>query len=859
MPSLPRLFTWSILASLLWLLASSPRAFADDSPAGTFHELVQPVLADYCYSCHGEGVKKGGVVLDAFDNDKTLLASRELWFNVLKNVRSGVMPPAGKPRPSREEVRLLEDWIKQKALGIDALDPDPGRVTIRRLNRVEYRNTIRDLMGIDFKTEEEFPPDDTGYGFDTIGDVLTVSPLLLEKYMQAAETIVKSAVPTVSKMLRTQTIRGPEFQTTEGAVVGERMTFYKPAKISYTMKSESAGRRHLIVNFSILGNFDFDPGRCRFIFRSDDEELLRDEFVWQDRKALKYEFYENWKAGDHRLSFELEPITPLEKKKTSVDMRVDSVLIEGPLEKEHWTRPKNFDRFFSIDDPGTPEGRRRYSREVLKRFTTKAFRRPVDDRTLDRLVKLAEGVYQKPGIGVEEGLAKAMVATLSSPRFLFRVEGTAPLIGGQTHPYVDEYALACRLSYFLWSTMPDDELFGLAERGALRKDLKNQVKRMLDDPRSEMLIKNFTGQWLQARDIDGVAIDAREVLARDNGEEKQLKREMEEFRLFLAQNEAEAKAAKARGEPEKKQQPGGQFRRGGRFPRLFGQPKSVLDDPLRLAMRRETEMFFEAIVREDRSALDLLDSDFTFLNERLARHYGIPDVKGESMRRVTLPKDSPRGGILTQGTMLVVTSNPTRTSPVKRGLFVLDNILGTPAPPAPPDVPQLEEAEKGFTDKEPTLREVMEIHRSKPLCNACHSRMDPLGLALENFNAMGMWRDKERGQSLDSAGKLITGEKFDGIRSLKKVLKENHREDFYRCLTEKLLTYAVGRGMESSDIESVDRIVKRLDQEEGRISSLVMGIVESSPFQKSRSAASLASVQTPERRASQKPRTGESP
>jgi hypothetical protein len=257
-------------------------------------------------------------------------------------------------------------------------------------------------------------------------------------------------------------------------------------------------------------------------------------------------------------------------------------------------------------------------------------------------------------------------------------------------------------------------------------------------------------------------------------------------------------------------------------------------------MRRETEMFFAAIVRDNRNVLELLDSDFTFLNERLAKHYGIPGVKGEEMRRVALPKDSPRGGLLTQGTVLVVTSNPTRTSPVKRGLFVLDNLLGTPAPPPPPDVPQLEEAEKSFKDREPTLREILQIHRDKPLCSACHARMDPLGLALENFNAMGMWREKERGQALDSGGKLITGESFDGVRALKRVLKEDHRADFYRCLTEKLLTYALGRGLEPSDVESVDRIIARLERENGRFNALLLGVIESTPFQKRRDIAGLA-------------------
>ena len=261
-------------------------------------------------------------------------------------------------------------------------------------------------------------------------------------------------------------------------------------------------------------------------------------------------------------------------------------------------------------------------------------------------------------------------------------------------------------------------------------------------------------------------------------------------------------------------------------------------------MRRETEIFFTEVVREDRSLLDLLDSDFTFLNEKLAKHYGIPDVQGDEMRRITLPEDSPRGGLLTQGTVLVVTSNPTRTSPVKRGLFLLDNFLGTPPPPPPPDIPQLESSESEFGDREPTLREVLELHRSKPLCTSCHARMDPLGLALENFNALGMFRPEERGQPLDTAGKLITGEPFKGIADLKHILRDERHDDFYRCLTEKLLTYALGRGPEATDIETVDQIVARLDREGGRASVLLMGVIESAPFQRRRTVvAPLAAAE----------------
>jgi hypothetical protein len=388
--------------------------------------------------------------------------------------------------------------------------------------------------------------------------------------------------------------------------------------------------------------------------------------------------------------------------------------------------------------------------------------------------------------------------------------------------------------------MPDDELFKLAAENKLRAGLSGQVKRMLADDRSDSLVSNFVGQWLQTRDVDGISIDARSVLARDSGGDRELQKLFEQLRAMRAKREEETRKQIAAGQEVKDRQPSAEeealraklrgFRRG---------PAVELDGQLRNAMRRETEMFFEHVLREDRPVTELLDSDYTFANERLARHYGLTDVKGDQMRKVTLPKDSPRGGILTQGSVLVVTSNPTRTSPVKRGIFVLDNILGTPTPPPPPEVGELEESEKAFKDKEPTLRETLEHHRNKPLCASCHNRMDPLGLALENFNAMGMFRATERKQPIDTKGTLITGEPFDTIQDLKKILTTPARRiDFYRCLTEKLMTYALGRGVEYYDTESVDQIVARLEKSGGHMSALIGGIVDSPAFQKRREAPS---------------------
>jgi hypothetical protein len=564
------------------------------------------------------------------------------------------------------------------------------------------------------------------------------------------------------------------------------------------------------------------------VFREGDRVLLSQEFSWNNGKTFKFDFDETFEPGEKKLTVEVEPLVPESERKGGVDLRVVGVQVRGPLEEKHWVRPKNFDRFFTKDPPADAAERRQYARETLERFARRAFRRPVDDRTIDRLVAIAEDAYSAPGKRFEDGVARAFVAILASPRFVFRVEQPDPSTPDTPHPLVDEHALASRLSYFLWSSMPDEELTKLAEKGELRKNLAAQVKRMLADKRTSEFLENFPGQWLQVRDVEGISIDERTVLARDSGEDKEMERAREERRALLARIEALPEAERQK-EFEKIR---GQFRNR----RRFGPPAVELNGDLRRAMRRETEMLFEHIVREDRSLLELIDGDYTFLNERLARHYGIDGVKGNEMRKVELPKDSPRGGVLAHGSVLVVTSNPTRTSPVKRGLFVLENLLGTPTPPPPADIPAFEEAEKGFKDHDPTTREILQIHRDNALCRSCHARMDPLGLALENFNALGMWRETERKQPLDVAGQLVTGEQFNGIRELKQILKTNRKADFYHCVAEKLLTYALGRGPEYYDVEALDQVVARIEKEDGRFSALVMGVIESAPFQRQRRA-----------------------
>jgi mono/diheme cytochrome c family protein len=444
-------------------------------------------------------------------------------------------------------------------------------------------------------------------------------------------------------------------------------------------------------------------------------------------------------------------------------------------------------------------------RETVKAFARRAYRRPVADDELDRLMKLHER---------ETALRLPLKAVLVSPHFLFRIEREKP----GSKPYaLSGPELATRLSYFLWSTMPDAELLRLASQGQLRAQLPAQVKRMLADPRAAQLARNFTGQWLQARDVEGIASNPREIAIRDAGEEGKLK---QLFAAWKAQDEKTAHQIAQEIDQLVKSKPD-------------------LEKSTRAAMRNETEAYFGYVVREDRPITELIDSNYTFLNEELARYYGIPGVVGKEMRKVTLPAGSPRGGVLTQGSALLVTSNPDRTSPVKRGLFVLANFLGTPPPPPPANVPALEASESEFHGKEPALRDVLRVHRENPLCSSCHNRMDPIGLAFENFNGVGQWRDSERKQPIEAQGSLITGETFNSVSELKRILVTTHREDFYRTLTAKLMTYAIGRGPEYYDIETIDRIVRSLDHDGGRFSTLLMGVIESAPFQKMRTQAAM--------------------
>jgi hypothetical protein len=460
---------------------------------------------------------------------------------------------------------------------------------------------------------------------------------------------------------------------------------------------------------------------------------------------------------------------------------------------------------------------------------------------MDRLLAIVDQELTEHKNAVfEQGIATAMTSILASPRFLFRTEelatGPSP---EDPYPLIDEYALASRLSYFLWSSMPDDQLLRLAENNELRKQLTAQVKRMLADPKSQEFIRSFVGQWLRTQDVEQVSINSLEVYG--------VAREWDELRDKLRARESTAQSERENNSSENgdsdEQADWNQIR--ARL-RELGALRDVLNRDVKLAMRQETEMLVETIVRENRDLIEIVNPGYSFLNERLAKLYGIEGVKGDEMRRVELPRDSQRGGILTQGTLLTVTSNPTRTSPVKRGLYVLENILATPTLPAPPNVPELEASQDRFGGRTPTLKELLAVHRESPLCASCHSRMDPLGLALENFNAVGAWRNDELGTSIEPAGRLVTGESFANIQELRELIAGPRKYDFYRCLSQKLLTYALGRGLEYYDEHTIDQLVAKLEAEQGTFQSLLLGIVESVPFQRQRPELTINTSMSPE-------------
>lgn len=833
--------------SCLLSLVSSNNATAQ-YVEGASYETIESLFEDHCYDCHGGGAEEGGIALDDLLALEDREAAKHVWHRAFKQIQANQMPPADQPQLDVDDRHQLMDAIKFGAFELDRDNPHPGRVTIRRLNRIEYENTIRDLIGVEFKASQNFPEDDSGHGFDNMSDVLTISPLLLEKYLNAANEIVSSVVPTSPLIKAENYIAGAKFELLRDSQPSDDpsndddsnsdepeepessvlLSYYEPSHRKATVKIEHPGNYELRLSMECQESYvdnQFDDNKCEFTFLVDGKEFLQREFVRQGGKEFVFNFEQTLTEGDHEFEVIVKPLSS-EKQVRNLRIELYSLTLLGPDDEKFLVKPRGHERFFPRPVPDDNEARRKYARELLAPFATKAFRRPVDDETLDRLVGLAESIYKSEGQTFEAGIAKSMTATLASSRFLFREEAqqASKSTEADKFPFIDEYSLASRLSYFFWSTMPDQELIELASQNKLRENLDDQVARMLAHDKAESFTRNYVGQWLKSRAIESIPINERSIVNRELPHDPEREKMMLRFRELLRMDEL----------TDEQEEEIRELRQDFRN-RRKNRPKIDLNWRIRSAMRRETEMLFDHILKNDLSVLELINSDYTFLNETLADHYKIPNlekVEGRQMRLVKLPPNSLRGGILTQGTMLITTSNPDRTSPVKRGLFILENLLGIPIPAPPPNIPSLEDAQDDSPDAEKlSMRESMKIHRADPLCNSCHRQMDAFGLALDNFNAVGRYRESEYGVEIDTTAELDSGEKLDSVRALKKFLVETRTEDIYRCFTEKMLMYALGREVDYRDVQTIDTIVEDLKANKGKASFLIDGIIHSAAFQ----------------------------
>ena len=754
---------------------SATRTASKPPTVAAFTAATKALFDDTCSECHNPTDLSGGFDVNVYRSVETLATDRDRWESILAKLKSREMPPDDAViQPSDQQINTLVKLLEKEFERADAaMKPDPGRVTARRLNRAEYTNTIRDLLAVDFRADRNFPTDDSGEGFDNIGDVLTVSPVLMEKYLAAAGRIAERAIATGS--------------------------LPKPVEVEYSLRFKNL-RRIDPSNVEATHRFDFDadyelkiglPGQ-----RAEDAAPVT-LGLWIDGKLVQTTTVETQPSGlvyfnpfseerirvpitegDHtlRLGFIDDPFVKTlaqdEIYKDSINKWVGAVTVIGPFATsgEKPSRTK-----ILVCDPAS--GPRCVDR-ILATLARRAYRRPVTGAEVAALKRFVD-MARADGQSVEQGIGLAIQAMLVSPHFLFHIERDLyPNDPSRMHR-VSDVELASRLSYFLWNSMPDDELLSLAERRRLSVPLvlDAQVKRMLADPRSAAMAENFAGQWLEIRNLDTIKPD-----------------------------------------PQK-------------FP--------AWTPELRDAMKTETRMFFDTILRENRPVGDFIDARYTFLNELLAKHYGIDNVTGPEFRRVDLATGE-RGGVLTHGSVLAVSSYPTRTSVVIRGKYILQNILGTPPPPPPADVPALDEQAVGTTA---SLRKQMETHRTNAICASCHSRMDPLGFALENYDAIGKWRTMDGGFPVDSSGVLPGGKKFANSAEMRQILTERVPE-LTRTLTEKLLIYSLGRGLQRYDRPTVNGITKKVAASGYGFQTLVQEVVRSLPFQ-SRRAEDVKPVVTP--------------
>jgi len=732
-----------------------------------YHKEVRPVFENYCYDCHGDGSKKGEFALDAYQDIASMIAHRDVWKRVREHIEYRLMPPPEEAAPNDGERKKLLDWIDAAVFPVDAANPDPGHVTLRRLNRNEYQNTLTDLLAVRLDVSSLLPPDDSGHGFDNNGDVLTISPLHLERYLEAARTALDAVThPDPMPMPKTR-VHGRDLQGDGNRTEMGRLLFSN-GEAATSFPVADAGRYRIIVTASGTPAEHVPP----------EFELKMNGGIVAKWKAEKPEhrpesFVHEFRIGNAEIlriavNFTNDAWFPEHRDPGQRDrnLLVHSIALEGPLDGPPPKKPSSHRRIYG--ERKADESDADYMTRVLTQFGRKAFRRPPQDGEIERYLAFI-GIAKEHGEGIEHAIRMAMEAMLVSPSFLFREEpSVAGSSGGRT--LITEHALASRLSYFLWSSMPDEDLLSLADQGKLRAQLDSELERMIRSKKSDAFVSNFAGQWLQLRDMHSISPSRHH------------------FRNF--------------------------------------------DRSLTRDMRMETEALFRHVLRENLPVRILLDADFTFINQRLAEHYGIPGVEGGEFRRVSLDGTS-RRGILNHASILTLTSYPTRTSPVLRGKFILENILATPPPPPPPNIPQLEAPENRRDNL--SLREQMERHRDDPACSSCHALMDPIGFGLENFDGVGAWRELENKHPIDPSGQLASGESFTTADELRRLISVDYEPQFRRALASKLLTYALGRGTDWYDRPAIDGIALKARTDDARFHTLIRAVVESVPFQYRRS------------------------
>lgn len=751
---------------LFWGLIVGALAAQEPTSPGPAKDPAQ-LFEKHCFECHGEGVEKGGFALDQLLSARLNETNRFQWVKTWKIVRHGFMPPADADPLPEADRQAITQWIEQRRLGVDYAQPDPGRVTARRLNRMEYEFTIQDLFGVSPISEGEFssdaassrarlrdmlPPDDTAFGFDNNGDFQTLSPALLEKYFNLAEFVVENVLVQGSP-------RPPQMALDSAKIQIQRQTDSKRTQHALAFDIAHAGTYRVETQFPLGGWQDYG-GAYDFALTLDDQPIARGDVEIGGQRIYKFNKEVRLNAGAHRLSFSTDPTQPTSNGKTNhLELR-PKFRLTGPLDGGLQDYPESHKRiFFQGPPPSDPGLRREYARAIMKRVADRAFRRPATEAVLDRLTDLTLRSEK-----FEDGVALGLMAILTSPQFIFRTEvQPQPDDPRAIHP-LDEHALASRLSYFLWLSLPDAELTELARRGALRKQLPQQVQRMLADPKAERFFEDFPGQWLRTRNVLMASIIGDGAL-----------------------------------------------------------------NPVRGAMKRETEMLFEHIARNNRDLLELVTADYSFVDEGLAKFYGLKGYTGSGFQKLSLAAESRRGGILTHGSFLVATSNPNRTSPVKRGVFVLENLLAIHPPPPPPSVPSLDDV-KSLGTAPKTGSGQLALHRANKACAACHAHFDPIGIALENYDVVGQWRTQEAGEPIAPNEKTTTGQTLRGLEDLKQLFTDR-KIQFYQCVSEKLLTYALGRGLDPSDAITVDRIAERVARDNGKFSTLLMAVIDSPAFQ----------------------------